>query len=297
MVFRPAAQHRSPVRLTMATEHSAAGVSDWATKTGSVWARRWRDTDAGLGGLAPHLLEAIAEKAPAGDFRAFDIGCGPGSTTIDVATARPDAEIVACDVSAELAKIARQRTIDLPGVRVVEGDAEVVAVADGPFDLFFSRHGVMFFADPVQAFRSFRSAANPSASIVFSCFQSWEANPWASELADAAAGTRLPPPGREPSGFAFADPEYMREIFDQSGWKAAASRAVTFDYAAGRGSNPVDEALSFFSELGPSARVLDSLGDRERGAAVERMRAVIARHVDGGAVVFPAAAWVWTATA
>ena len=155
----------------------STGLSDWATHSGCVWARRWRDTDAGLAGLAPHLLDTIRDCAPAGNFRAFEIGCGPGSTTLEVAAALPAAEIIACDVSADLAEIARQRTADLSRVRVVEGDAEQVAAREGPSDLFYSRHGVMFFAEPVKAFRAFRASARPGASIVFSCFQSWESNP------------------------------------------------------------------------------------------------------------------------
>ena len=281
----------------MTSENSAAGVAEWATKSGSVWARRWRDTDAGLAGLSPHLLAAVKACAPAGPFRAFDIGCGPGTTTIDVAAGCPEAEIIACDVSPDLAEIARRRTADLSRVRVVEGDAQTIAGSEGPFDLFFSRHGVMFFPEPVRAFRSFRNAANAGASIVFSCFQSWDSNPWASELASAAAGTKLPAPGREPSGFAFADPEYVREILRSSGWSAPDPKDVTFDYVAAEGANPVDDALGFFSELGPSSRVLESLPEDQREAAAQRMRAVIEKHFNGTAVVFPAAAWIWSAKA
>ncbi|HJR82320.1 MAG TPA: class I SAM-dependent methyltransferase, partial [Sphingomicrobium sp.] len=119
----------------MTSGNSAAGVAEWATRSGSVWARRWRDTDAGLAGLSPYLLSAVKACAPAGPFRAFDIGCGPGTTTIDVAAACSGAEIVACDVSPDLAEIARRRTEDLPRVRVVEGDAEALAASEGPFDL------------------------------------------------------------------------------------------------------------------------------------------------------------------
>ena len=89
----------------------------------------------------------------------------------------------------------------------------------------------------------------------------------------------------------------MREIFDQSGWSEATVRDVQFEYAAGHGSNPVEEALSFFSELGPSSRVLDSLPDQDRDAATARMRTVLERHHDGGSVIFPAAAWIWSARA
>ena len=274
------------------TEHSAAGVSEWATKSGSVWARRWRDTDRGLSGLAPHLLAAILEHTPKGPVRAFDIGCGPGSTAIDLATARPDAEIIACDVSAELAEIARERLAGMKQVEVIVGDAVDLAAKFAPFDLLFSRHGVMFFPDPVEAFVALRQAAAPGASIIFSCFQSWDANPWASQLAAAAAGQELMPPGREPSGFAFADPDYMRGIFSASGWRDVSAEEVRFDYRAGTNA---EEAMSFFLEIGPAARVVQDLPDDARDAALQRMRSVIEQNSAGPEIVFPAAAWIYAA--
>jgi SAM-dependent methyltransferase len=281
----------------MTTETPALGMAEWATSSGSVWARRWRDTDAGLAGLSPHLLSAITASAPVGFFKAFDIGCGPGTTSIDVASACPRAEITACDVSPDLVEIARMRAADLPNIRVVEGDAEAMAASEGPFDLFFSRHGVMFFSDPVRAFRGFRNAANSGASLVFSCFASWKSNPWASELASAAADRELPAPGRESSGFAFADPDYVHEIFSSSRWIDANPREVTFDYVAGEGANAIEAALGFFTELGPSSRVLESVSEGRRGAALQRMRKVIERYFDSATVTFPAAAWIWSAKA
>lgn len=276
---------------------SAAPVPDWATTSGDIWARRWRDTDAALEGLAPHLRSAVAASAPAGPFKAFEIGCGPGSTTIDVADACAEAAITACDISPALAAIARERTADMANVRVLVGDAEHVAVAEGPFDLFFSRHGVMFFSDPMRAFRSFRRAANPAGSLVFSCFQSWDSNPWASELACAAAGKVLPPPGREPSGFAFAEPDYVLQILGSSGWSQAEPQAVSFRYVAGEGNGTVEEALSLLSDIGPASRIVQSMPDEDRPAALGRMRGVIERHFDGTAVIFAAAAWIWHAKA
>ena len=281
----------------MKADASAATLPEWATTSGDTWARRWRDTDSALEGLAPDLLSAVKAAAPAGPFRALDVGCGPGSTSIAVAEACPEAEIIACDISSSLAALARARTAGMDRVRVLTGDAEAAAASEGPFDLIFSRHGVMFFADPVRAFRAFRSAANPGASMVFSCFQSWESNPWASELAEAAAGRELPAPGREPSGFAFADPDYVGEILEASGWSEASPRNVPFDYVAGEGPGAVDAALGFFSELGPSARLMESLPELERRGAIERMRSVIERHLEGNTVTFRAAAWIWSAKA
>jgi SAM-dependent methyltransferase len=270
---------------------------DWAKASGDIWAKRWRDTDRGLAPLHPHLISAVARRAPKSPFRAFDVGCGPGSTSIAIAEACPAAAIVGCDVSPALVEVAKRRVADNGRIRLIIGDAETVAPNEGPFDLIFSRHGVMFFDDPVRAFRSLRSAARRGASLVFSCFQAWELNPWASELASVAAGEALPMPGREPGGFAFADPDYVRDILNSSGWDGGKNESVEFRYVAAEGDDAVADALSFMTDIGPASRILQSLPEEDRGAASERMRAVLERQFDGNEVVFPAAAWLWTATA
>ena len=266
---------------------------EWTTSNGDTWAELWEYTDRGLQGLSSHLLSASLEGSPRNSFRAFEVGCGAGSTAIALADARPDASIVACDISPALVRVAQARTADRPNIEVVLGDAEAVAGKRGPFDLIYSRHGVMFFPDPVQAFRQLRGSASPGASIVFSCFQGWQANPWASELAAAAAGKTIPPPGRAPSGFAFADPDYVMEIFASSGWSDAKPRAVNFNYLAGT----VESALIFMTRIGPAAAVLASLPDDQREGARGRMRRVLEAHFDGTTVSFPAAAWIWSARA
>ena len=267
--------------------------SQWATSSGDAWAELWEHTDRGLEGFSSHLLSAILAASPEGSFRAFDVGCGPGSTSIALADSRPDASIVACDISPALVRVAKDRTADRTNIEVVHGDAEVAAAELGPFDLIFSRHGVMFFPDPVRAFRSFRAATRPGASIVFSCFQDWLANPWASELASAAAGKSVPPPGRQPSGFAFADPAYVAELLVASGWTEPRHSGVSFNYVVGS----VDSAMSFLTRIGPASAVLTSLPDDEREEARNRMRQVLEGRLDGGSVSFPAAAWIWSAKA
>ena len=271
--------------------------SEWATHSGDVWARRWRETSRGLSDLAWQLDAQIVRSAPEGHFRALDVGCGAGETSEALARARPDSSIIGCDLSPALAQLARERLGDIGNVQILTGDAETVAGAEGPFDLIFSRHGVMFFDDPVRAFRNLRSAARVGAALVFSCFDDWSANPWAADLASAAAGKQLAPPGREPSGFAFADPHYVREVFDASGWGDSKGRQIRFRYVAGEGEGAVEEAMDFLGEIGPASRAVFSLPEGARGAALQRMRNVIEEHFDGSRVEFPAAAWIWSAKA
>jgi len=271
--------------------------SEWATNIGDIWKQHWQKTDAALSELGTRLHAAILESAPNFAFRAMDIGCGPGSTSDELARARPDAAIVACDLSPSLIELARNRLAGSKNIRVVLGDAETVAATEGPFDLYFSRHGVMFFPDPVGAFQNLRAAAAPGANLVFSCFQDWEANPWASELSSAAAGRAVPAPGREPSGFAFADPDYVRQILSSAGWTDVEARPTPFRYVAGDGIGAVDHALDFLAALGPASRTMLALADHERGAAMARMRSVIERYLSGNIVEFPAAARIYLAKA
>lgn len=156
---------------------------DWAKHSGDAWTKRWREIDAALSDLAPKLHSRLIDAAPDQPFRALDIGCGAGSTIQQLAQDRPDATIVGCDLSPSLVQLARDRLASLPSAQIILGDAQAVARNEKPFDLLFSRHGVMFFDDPVGAFRRLRAGASAGAKLVFSCFQAWQLNPWASELA------------------------------------------------------------------------------------------------------------------
>ena len=270
---------------------------DWSGASGDIWARRWRDTDRALAHIGAELDHAIRGAAPIGPFRALDVGCGPGTTSLSLAASRPDASILGCDLSPALVAIAQQRAEGLGAVRFVAEDAETAARGHGPFEIIFSRHGVMFFDDPGRAFRTLRGAATPGARLVFSCFQAWDSNPWAAKLASAAAGKTLPPPGREPSGFAFADADYVRDLLTRVGWSDAEPRPLVFRYVAGEGPGAVEQALSFLAELGPASRVIEGLEESSREAALERMRQVIGKHHHDGRVIFEGAAWIWTARA
>lgn len=270
---------------------------DWSGAGGDIWAERWRDTDRALVAVGAALDLAIRAVAPAGPFRALDIGCGPGTTSLALAGDRPDAAILGCDLSDTLIAVARRRAAGLPALRFIAEDAEKAARDHGPFDLLVSRHGVMFFDDPHRAFRTLRAATAAGGRLVFSCFQSWERNSWAAEIASAAAGAPLPPPGREPSGFAFADADYVAEILRNSGWTDAAPEPLAFDYVAGEGTAASEQALDFLAAIGPAARTMQDMDPTARDAALDRMRDAIAAHVAGDRVIFPAAAWIWSARA
>jgi SAM-dependent methyltransferase len=265
--------------------------TDWTGFVGDVWADEWRRTDRSFASLTRQLEAAILAAAPPGPFRAVDIGCGAGATSLALAIARPDAEVVGVDLSQALVDVARNRLAGLPNCRVEQGDVLVAAAAIRP-DLLVSRHGVMFFADPVAAFAALRAAA-PGATLVFSCFGPRSDNRFATLVDELVPPA--PAAADEPGPFAFADPERVADILTRAGWRPDAPRRVPFAYRAGAGDDPVADAVSFLSRIGPAAAALREASDPD--ALRLALAGALAHYRVGDAVDLPALGWIWRAQA
>ncbi len=173
----------------------------------------------------------------------------------------------------------------------------VMLVDDSEADLLFSRHGVMFYEDPVVGFSALRAAAATGASLVFSCFRSRADNEWSLVVDRAVGNDNSPPTGYAPGPYGLADIDFTAGMLTSAGWRDASAVAVDFSYVAGAGDDPVEDAVSFFSRIGSGARALADAPTERRAAMLESLRAALAEHVHEGAVTFRAGAWIWKATA
>ncbi|RXD03892.1 class I SAM-dependent methyltransferase [Sphingomonas sp. UV9] len=268
---------------------------DWTGKIGDVWAQEWRRTDRSFAALAPHLNAAILAAAPSETRTIIDIGCGAGATSIATAQALPGAQITGIDLSPSLIATARHRTEAQPNASFRCADITAVAPEHAPVDLYASRHGVMFFADPAVAFTILANAASPGAALVFSCFAERAANVWATEIVGATGGDTAAPESTTPGPFAFSNPPHVAEVLDAAGWHTTEPQRIDFAYRAGQGADPVADAVDYFRRIGPAASLIRDAAPEERDMHVARLTQVCERHRIGDAVDFPAAAWIWTA--
>jgi SAM-dependent methyltransferase len=269
-------------------------ASDWQGRVGDVWAEEWRRTDRAMAPLNDALVAAVAAQGAA-PLAILDIGCGAGTTSLALADQAAGAEITGIDLSGPLIAVARARARGRAGVRFEVADASSWSPAAGRFDTIVSRHGIMFFDDPVAAFSHLRSLGRPEARLVFSCFRDRAENQWASALRPIFEGfapeaLAAPPPAVGP--FAFGDPARVTRILSEAGFAAPQIRAFDFDFVAGAGDQPVADALAFFRRIGPFAALLDGLDEARRGTAVDQLATILASHVADGRVAFRAAAWI-----
>lgn len=144
--------------------------------------------------------------------RVLDIGCGSGSTTLELARrVGSEGAAIGIDIAPAMIAAASQiaATASTTNATFLACDAQVEPLGDASFDAAFSRFGVMFFADPSAAFANIRRSLRPNGVFAFACWENIFANEWMfvpSSAVIAVTGTLPPMPGPdEPGPFAFAD--------------------------------------------------------------------------------------------
>ena len=266
--------------------------TDWQGQTGEAWAEEWRRTDRTLAPLNEALL---ARALPFEGRRILDVGCGAGATSFAFADAMPAAEVTGLDLSEALVEAARARSGDRANVRFVLGDAASWSPDDGRFEMIVSRHGVMFFNDPVAAFTHLHALA-PAGRLLFSCFRSAAENEWMAAMRaliarHAPEALAAPEPLAGP--FALAEPSRIEDILRGAGFAPPVIEPFDFDFTVGAGPDPLDDAIAYFKRIGPMARLLAAMpGDSAKAAFLTDLRAVAASRLRADGVVFRAAAWL-----
>lgn len=267
--------------------------NEWEGPVGRSWASEWERTDRSFAAMTPHLLRAIAA-LPGRDI--VEIGCGAGEVSLSVADSRRDARVLGIDISADLVATATIRSQGRVNCAFALADASSWQPDRGAPDLYVSRHGVMFFTDPLAAFAHLANVAADGARLCFSCFRSPRENEWASAMGELIGGGGVAPGNpHAPGPFAFANRENVAGLLAAAGWRDVGFAAIDYRYLAGSGRDPVGDALSFFMRIGPAARALRELPEAERRPVIARIERFLAERSAHGEVAFPAAAWIVTA--
>jgi ubiquinone/menaquinone biosynthesis C-methylase UbiE len=283
--------------VTIADMHAlnADQIAYWNGAGGRKWTDRQELQDLILAPVS-ELLFARAKVEPG--ERVIDIGCGCGSTTIELARrVGPKGSAVGVDVSVPMLARARERALPGMPVEFIEADATVYRFPPGRADLLCSRFGVMFFAEPALSFANMRTALRPGGRLVFACWREPQENPWMTlALMEVYKHVpRLPESGPDdPGPFSFAKADRVRGILDQAGFSAIAMEPIdlSIDLATGRG---LDAAVASALQVGPASRALDGQPPELRENAAQSIRAALAPFQQGEAV--PLAAAIWSVTA
>jgi SAM-dependent methyltransferase len=218
---------------------------------------------------AAYLLPALEP-----GMRLLDVGCGPGTLTVDLARRVVPGTVIGIDVSEEVVTEARAYAVEaaVEGVEFVAGDFRSAGFEPGSFDVVHAHQVLQHLRDPVGALREMGALAKPGGIVAArdSVYSSFAWSPADARLdrwleiylavttrngADADAGVRL-------LGWAhqagFADVTYTSSTWtfstpeDRSWWGTLWADRIT-------GSSLAEQAVSY------SIATVDELADVAAG--------------------------------
>lgn len=260
----------------------------WNGPAGHAWVETQEILDRLFQPIASRLAEAVQA---AGAKYVLDIGCGTGATTLEIARQVGSAgRCVGIDISGPMIAAATMRAEheSLPARFIIE-DAQSHAFEPERFDMIVSRFGVMFFDDAVAAFANLGSACRRGAELRFFAWRNPAENAFmtAAERAAAPLLPDLPPRHPDaPGQFAFADPDRVRGILEESGWSQVEVQPA--DFACSLSETELD---IYLTRLGPLGVALADADEETKARIVSAVRPAFEPFRVGPEVRFAAACW------
>jgi SAM-dependent methyltransferase len=273
---------------------NAAQIDFWNATAGEAWAALQENLDRQIEPLGVLAMEALAPQA---GEHVIDVGCGCGQTTLELARrVGATGEALGLDISQPMLAVAQRRAdeAERPRPRFQCADAQTYPFAPGGVDAVYSRFGVMFFSEPLAAFRNLHAALAEGGRLAFVCWRAMELNPFMTAPLAAAAALLAAAPDRPdpdaPGPFAFAAADKIQGILAGAGFDEIELRP--HDQAIG--GSDLDQAVQMALRIGPLGRAMREQPEVSREVE-QAVRKALARRLINGRVFLDSASWIVTA--
>ena len=157
------------------------------------------------------------------DDRVLDIGCGGGITSFEASKlVGENGYVIGADISKILLDLAKRKYSNIKNLEFKYCDVQNYEFEKKSFSKVISRFGIMFFENPIKAFKNINDAIQNGGSLNFVCWT----NVMENEFFTAAANIIIkylnkdfPEISRAPGPFAFSEEEYVKQILEASAFK------------------------------------------------------------------------------
>jgi len=117
---------------------------------------RWRTAENSAAYLLDHLRPGMS---------LLDVGCGPGTITVDLAARVAPGRVVGVDAAADAVAIARDAQGESATVEFAVADAYDLPYEDGTFDVVHAHQVLQHLGDPVAALQEMARVARPGGLV------------------------------------------------------------------------------------------------------------------------------------
>lgn len=277
---------------------NAREIDFWNSASTRSWSEHFDRIDRFMQPITDVLYE---HAAPRPGEAVIDIGCGSGTTVLEMARrVGPTGMVEGLDVATASVNRANERIADagLSHATVRLADLSTAALGAHRYDLAVSRFGVMFFSDPAATFTRIHAAMKTGGRLAFAVFRTARENVWASAPVNAVRHLLElpPPPGQEdPGQFSWADPARVERILKGAGFRAISLTPIdpAMHYA---GPGGAEDAADFCFLVGPILRASEKFTPEQRRNVRDKLVAFFTGIEGPDGIVLPGANWIVKAT-
>lgn len=206
-----------------------------------VWtesARYWTNYSSTIHKMFVPLTRALIERAEIGNGQTvLDVAGGAGEPSLTIAEEVGPAGSVTCTdgvaAMVEAARVEAQQR-GLTNMKFQQCVADSLPFPDNSFDVVVSRLGVMFFPDPVAAFREMLRVLRPNGRMALAVWGKSDVNPFC-YLVTRVMDQHVKSPAADPdapNAFRFAEPGKLVNVLKQAGAVDVQESIVNFDIEA-----------------------------------------------------------------
>ncbi len=153
----------------------------------------------------------------------LDIGCGGGQTSFEASElVGKNGYVVGADISKILLDLAISKYSNTKNLEFKYCDVQNYEFKENSFNKVISRFGVMFFENPIEAFRNIYNSIQEGGSLNFVCWSDVMENEFFTDPTNIIIkhlNKDFPEISRTPGPLAFSEKDYINEILISSNFK------------------------------------------------------------------------------
>ena len=269
----------------------------WNGPAGKVWVEGKNEKDNMLLPLGNELLK---RSNIISGMKVLEVGCGTGYIMGQLSKkVGKNGFVTGVDISQTMISEAERYLYNLG---ITNTTCQVLDVENDDlgkfkYDMIISRFGVMFFNNPIKAFKNLIHSLNDNSYIHFICWQNHKLNPWNSvPLRVVKKYIELPViEERAPSPFAFADKDYIYEILNKSQYKNINIEGYGNLIELHKGFNLNDAVLDYLYKTPIFTEQYLKLSDNKKNKLFKDLLTELKKHHADDSFKFNSKTWIVSA--
>ena len=225
------------------------------------------------------------------DDKILDIGCGGGQTTFEASEmVGENGYVIGADISKILLDLAKSKYANTKNLEFKYCDVQNYEFRENSFNKVISRFGVMFFENPIEAFKNIYNSIQEGGSLNFVCWTNVMENEFFTDPTNIIIkhiNKEFPEITRAPGPLAFSEADYVKEILASSKFKNVKVEKV---YSSISTNDSAEKDGDLLLKLGLGGRLLAdaNLSKKELSVIRDEMIEISQKRQKNGKITYKA---------